>query len=205
MRITHIARCTVAAVMTIVAVGCTDASVSTAPVSAGAFSQREASAATNSSNTSSLSGVATLTSVNVLTRMKAIPDMVASATIGKEGGSIILKGAGFTLTVPPLAVSVPTNFKVHALAGTAVAYEFEPHGTVFTVFPVFKQDLSKTNMKGLTNGVVEGAYFANASQIDPTTGTASVDQFFTTGLAVDGSLIFGLPHFSGYLVSSGRR
>lgn len=184
---------------------CSDSPIATAPVSNTSFSSSDAHAGKASKQSNTLSSGSSQTSVNVLTRKKAIADMTASAVIGSAGGTVSLPGAGFTLLVPPNAVSAPTTFSVHALAGKAVAYEFEPHGTSFTFWPIFKQDLTNTNMAGLTWTLFEGGYFANSAQIDLSANTANVDQLFTTGLAVDGNLYFALPHFSGYLVSSGRR
>lgn len=191
-----VSRSLFAAAAAFLAAACSDPSLATAPVANSALSQHTASAVTTSGKS---------TAVSVLTRTKAIDDVTVSATIGSAGGSIIVPSAGFTLTVLPNAVMVNTTFSVHALAGTAVAYEFEPHGTVFSVKPIFEQDLSKTNMKNISFALLEGAYFASSAQVDGSSNTASVDQFFSTGFAVDGTLYFSLPHFSGYLVSSGRK
>lgn len=51
--------------------------------------------------------------------------VTATATIGSEGGRVSLPELGFELVVPRGAVSGATRFRVTALAGTTLSYEFE--------------------------------------------------------------------------------
>ena len=209
MTITNFARSLSLVATLLVAGACADSSFTTAPVNTAALSQSSAGAAKVNGGGSipgtTTSALTTTTAVNVLTRTRSIAEMNVSQVIGAAGGSITIAGAGFTLIVPANAVSSATTFRVRALAGKAVAYEFEPHGTTFNTPLIFKQDLTKTSMSGTSFALVEGAYFASAAQVDLAANTAQVDQFFSTWIALDGELYIGIPHFSGYLVSSGRR
>ena len=88
-------------------------------------------------------------------------DISVSAVIGKQGGTITIPEAGLTLVVPPNAVSSDVKFTATALAGRAVAYDFQPHGTKFAVPLTFQQDLRKTSLlPTLTAPLLDGAYFA---------------------------------------------
>src|SRR4051794_37268543 len=55
-------------------------------------------------------------------------DYVASTTIGAAGGTLRIPEAGLTVTFPAGAVSAPVTVRATALAGSSVAYRFEPHG-----------------------------------------------------------------------------
>src|SRR5690606_22715171 len=58
-------------------------------------------------------------------------DIVVSRVITQRGGVINVPGAGLRVTIPTGALQRPTRISVRALAGSAVAYTFEPHGTQF--------------------------------------------------------------------------
>jgi hypothetical protein len=138
-------------------------------------------------------------------------DVVVVAEIGAEGGKIRIAETGFELTVPSGAVSVRTRFQVKALAGSLVAYEFEPHGARFAVPLKFSQEFKGLNLDGLLSlslSTPQLGYFANRTHIDGTTGLAVVSELtpatVTNGLL--GKVVSGnIHHFSGYLVSSGRK
>ena len=120
---------TVSATITaaLLAYGCANDSV-TAPSSAPVA----APAAASQSLLGSLLGQPT--TVTPLLRKTPLPSAVtASATIGPLGGVLALPSAGLTVVVPPLAVTKPTKMSVTAVAGSSVAYEFEPHGIKFTI------------------------------------------------------------------------
>ena len=106
--------------------------------------------------------------------------------------------------MPPFAVLSPTQITVTAVAGSQVAYEFEPHGIQFVAPVVLSQNLSATsaNNAGLLQPVV-GAYFANLSDLDPVNGTALVSELLNTSLnLLTKNATFAVFHFSGYLIAT---
>jgi len=142
--------------------------------------------------------------VRGVTRSAALAnDISVSAVIGKSGGKLTIPDAGLTLVVPAGAVTTNTAFKVTAVAGKLVAYEFEPHGTTFAVPLQFTQDLKKVSLVGaLTGTLMDGAYFADRSKLNQTTGLAAVSEVLpaVTNL-LQFKVTFPIKHFSGYLVS----
>jgi len=139
---------------------------------------------------------------------------VASATIGTAGGTIRIPEAGFTITFPAGAVSAPVTVQATALAGSNVAYRFEPHGLVFAKEPVIAQDLSLTGVvnqlltAGLEGGYVpDEATLVGGSAVVTETRPATLDLLRLR-------MTFSIRHFSayaatqrkgGYLSSSGNR
>ena len=189
-----------AAALAMVTVGCNGDISPTGP------SVRPAEA--SPSLVSDLLSAVTNTLVSVLHHSKPLArDVVVTAQIGANGGKIRIAETGFELTVPKGAVSRTTTFQVKALAGSLMAYEFEPHGTRFAVPLKFSQQLPGLGLLGLLSQKPEVGYFANRSQIDQKTGEATVDEFAPTTV-VNGLLgrwaVGDISHFSGYLVSSGR-
>ena len=125
-------------------------------------------------------------------------DVTVSRTIGVEGGTISIPAAGFTLTIPPKAVSEPTAFTVTALKGKALAYEMGPHGMKFSQALDARQDLNGTNAKGTTNSL-KGGYFTDKSLIGDLLST--VTELIKGVLSANGtSFNFPIKHFSGYTV-----
>lgn len=150
-----------------------------------------------------------------LLRLKPLPAPVTvTRTIPQGGGSIDVPGTDFQLQIPRGAFDgANMKFTVTALAGSAVAYDFEPHGSVFKVPLKFVQRLGHTNLKGTkpAPGFLEhldGAYFPDANLVDPNTGIAVVTELLPADVSVTWSgdqLTFPIHHFSGYLISTGRR
>ena len=146
-------------------------------------------------------------SVSAALRTKPLAnDVIASAVIDNRGGSIKVPGTGFELKVPKGAVSVKTTFKVKALAGSIVAYEFEPHGARFLVPLTFSQE-TKPIVGGSAGLVPLLGYFSSSTKLNHGNGTAAVSEIAPafevtdiTGKKLEGFIF----HFSGYLVSSGR-
>src|SRR5262249_16889655 len=104
--------------------------------------------------------------------------------------------------VPPLALVTPITITVTAPAGSNVAYEFSPHGTSFLVPVTATQDLSVTDAK--TGGSIDPlslfvGYFPDSTNIASVTELLSlrIDLLTQTSTVL-------LPHFSGYMWSSGR-
>ena len=128
-------------------------------------------------------------------------DVSRSAVIGPAGGSIEIDELGFRFTVPAGAVSAPTNISVTAVAGSVVAYEFEPHGLQFDERATFSQELRYTGLTGLLGIVMRGAYFDARSDILPD-GTADVSEIIPTRLDLFPLRVrFPVKHFSGYIVA----
>ncbi|MEO6446720.1 MAG: hypothetical protein ABIZ91_13255 [Gemmatimonadaceae bacterium] len=135
-------------------------------------------------------------------------DVTVSASIGAAGGTLKISSAGLTLVIPPGAVTETVNFSVTALAGPAVAYEFAPHGMTFLKPLEFRQKLRDTNWSAAALG---GGYFKERGQVNNDGLTAVLNENLEATIKdeadveVDGKYVtFGIWHFSGYLVSSGR-
>lgn len=127
--------------------------------------------------------------------------------IGPEGGEFKIKAAGLKVEVPAGAVSEPTLFTAVALPGDAYAYAFGPHGKQFAKPLHMQQDLPNKALDRLPHGTrLEIAYFASTSQLDQTVGEVVVNEFLPVAVDVKRSkLTWDVSHFSGYVVSSGRK
>jgi hypothetical protein len=147
--------------------------------------------------------------MDVVTRNAALETAQStSATIGVLGGQMSLPGTGLTLIIPALALTAPTTITVTAVAGSEVAYEFEPHGLQFNVPLIVRQSLDGTSASqqhGVIPGVLYGGYFADPSGLDQLTGTALVDEVLRVSIdRVLGMATFSVSHFSGYLLGTGE-
>ena len=145
------------------------------------------------------SGVVADGFVTVLGR--AVPlrsHFTVGAAIGPAGGTITIPEIGFTLVVPKGAVRGVVKFSVTAMAGASVAYDFAPHGIKFKVPLQFRQSLTVTT--ALPGMALMGGYFKDKKQVDSDAMKAKVDESTSTRLE-NGSVVFDLWHFSGYLVS----
>jgi hypothetical protein len=145
----------------------------------------------------------TATTVTPLQRTQPLAtSLTTSAYIGALGGKVAIPGAGITVVVPPLALTSTKLVTVTALAGSNVAYEFEPHGTTFLVPLVVTQDLRNTQAKsgGLINPLsLFVGYFPNDQNV------LSVTELLNVSLnLLNQTAVFSVTHFSGYIVASGR-
>ena len=143
------------------------------------------------------------TTVNVLQRgIPLLADISSSATIGPDGGTITIPAAGVRVDVPKNAVIVPTTITVTAIAGTNVAYEFEPAGTVFNKRLIVSQDLSLTTiLPTITGTSFTGAYFRSRDELT-STGSALVHELEPTTVDLTSLMVrFTVGHFSGYIVA----
>jgi hypothetical protein len=123
----------------------------------------------------------------------------AGATIGQGGGTISIPRAGVTVTFPAGAVATSTEVRVTAVAGSNVAYEFEPHGIVFQKPVVVTQELGLTQVVQnlLLAPTLEGAYYTQV-----TGGTAVVQEEIPASVdLLRLRLAFPIRHFSGYAVA----
>ncbi len=188
---------TLSATMTaaLLAYGCANDSI-TAPASTPVA----APAAASQSLLGSLLGQTT--TVTPLLRKTPITSVTASATIGPLGGVLALPSAGLTVVVPPLAVTKATKMSVTAVAGSSVAYEFEPHGIKFTVPLVATQSLKGTQAQsgGSINPLsLFAGYFPDSKQI------TSVSELLNLNVNVLGQTsVLTIWHFSGYIIATGR-
>jgi len=123
---------------------------------------------------------------------------VASATIGTAGGTIRIPEAGLTVTFPAGAVSAPVTVRATALAGSNVAYRFEPHGLVFQKEPVVAQDLSLTGVVNqLLTAQLAGGYFADESTLAGGKVVVTEERPASLDL-LRLRMTFTIRHFSGY-------
>lgn len=128
-------------------------------------------------------------------------DLRVEADIGPDGGTIGVPAAGFSVTVPRGAVTVATHFAVTALRGGQVAYEFEPHGTVFLRPLDAVQDLRVTRQP-LVRGVLKAGYFANRVQLSTNSLGALVSELIVGRTDPRRSTFrWHIEHFSGYIVA----
>ncbi len=138
--------------------------------------------------------------INRLTPLKA--PISIEKKIGVLGGTIIVPGTGLSIVVPPLAVAQNTTFSVTALAGSALAYDFGPHGTKFTLPLVLTQDLHGTDAasRGLLSALsLKLGYFPDATKI------TSVTELLTVGVSLPTqTAVATVWHFSGYIWATGR-
>lgn len=140
----------------------------------------------------------TITPIQRITPLGA--NITVSKTIGLLGGTLTIPQSGLVVVVPPLAVTKPTNFKITARAGTALAYDFEPHGIRFTTPLVMTQDLTiaKVNRQLLDLGLSLG-YYPDSNHVTSVTELLDVHVNLLGTTAV--STVW---HFSGYIYASGR-
>jgi hypothetical protein len=142
--------------------------------------------------------------VKALIRTSALASPVsASVTVGYWGGMLSLPAAGLRVVIPPGAVSSTTTISVTARAGKIVAYQFEPHGIRFNVPLVFDQDLSGTAGRSLLSGQIQGAYFANDTDVNDAQSTALAQELLNANVGL-GHVTFLIQHFSGYMLATGQ-
>ncbi len=152
-----------------------------------------------------LTAITSLLTVDGLQRTTplAAPITVAKS-IGSEGGTLSIPQAGVTVLVPRGALAQPTTITMTARAGSLVAYDFAPHGITFAKPLVFQQQLKGTNASLLTAPLLQLGYYSDPNLLTGTGGLVSE----LLGGAVDlltGTFTASIPHFSGYIVTCGRR
>lgn len=195
MRVRMLSTTVLAAALAFVAVGCGSTDSPAAPQAV----TPAPSAPSQSLLGTLLNAPQTVNALNRTTPLKA--PITVSRNIGVLGGAIAVPGAGLTIVVPPLAVAKNTTFTVTALAGSAVAYDFGPHGR-FNLPLVMTQDLRNTDARngGLINPLgLQLGYFPDANHITSVTELLTVAVNLPTQTAV--ATVW---HFSGYIWASGR-
>jgi len=151
------------------------------------------------------SGLTSLLGVNGLQRTTplAAPITVTKA-IGAEGGTLAIPQAGVTVTVPRGALATTTTITMTARAGSLVAYDFAPHGVVFAKPLVFSQQLRGTNATLISAPLLGLGYYEDPSLLGKTGGLVS-QLLGGTVNTLSWTFTSTIPHFSGYIVTCGRR
>lgn len=147
----------------------------------------------------------------VLRRLVPLDSNISlSAVIGPDGGSIKISAAGGKIDIPAGALSEPTTITMTALAGSDVAYEFQPHGLVFAQPVKVQQDLRSTwaSVYPQLLGMAHGGYYdrsLDSSYVDPGKLFVILKEHELGYLETNATqLKFYIGHFSGYVVTCGR-
>jgi hypothetical protein len=153
----------------------------------------------------------TLYALKWVTRVKE--DVSASAVINQAGGEIKIPEYGFKITFPQGAISKKTTITATVIAGTEVAYRFEPHGITFKAPVRIQQDLRLTTAfadEAVLAGLKRG-YWVDpwaSTLLESNTGKVQVKEVQAAtveSMSVNGRWAkFDVGHFSGYLLASGR-
>ena len=152
-----------------------------------------------------LLGLNALLGMDGLQRTRPLAEPITvSKVIGPDGGTLAIPEAGVTVTVPRGALAATTNIVMTARAGTLVAYDFAPHGITFAKPLVFSQKLSGTNATLLSAPLLQLGYYEDASLLTKTGGLVS-QLLGGTVNTLTWTFTSSIPHFSGYMVSCGRR
>jgi hypothetical protein len=183
----------------ILATSCSDVTSPTEPV---ATMQRTGAVASQRESHSSQG--------DVLKRAGRIAEGLArSATIGPDGGFLVLREAGLLVVVPRGALSETTVITATALDGKSIVYDFQPHGLTFAT-PIFVvQTVSNTELAHKKKRPdVWGAYLDHGTDDLLADGSGLFAEIFPAYYSGTGNtalLIFTTTHFSGYAMGSGMR
>ena len=148
----------------------------------------------------------TLVSSTALMRTTPLAASITrSVTLRAAGGVLQIPEAGLVVTIPRGAVGDTTaTISVTALPGSAVAYDFQPHGAKFLTQLKINQSLAGTTWAGNTGLTkLSAGYFANTSQVNTSTGAALLNEQIS-GTVAGNTYQFDVAHFSGYMVCWGR-
>lgn len=156
--------------------------------------------------------------VSVLQRDKPLKQNVSvTVKVTPKGGQVDLGAAGLTLYFSPGAVTQTLTVTATAYAGSAIAYGFEPHGTVFNAPVYVVQKLDHTTLKHIRGAAadISGAYMPDGlANLSADGSTAAVSEIYETSIEKErdriGKLmlidaVFEIHHFSGYILTGGRR
>jgi len=186
----------------------------------------DATTLTPSASTGLLGGVLQLTGTLVQTVETTVSDLLypvvqrkqplaqsitVTRVIGYAGGSITIKDAGLTITFSRGALRSSTPITVTADAGSAVSYEFGPHGIQFYAPVTIQQDMSLTTLADRPEvaSSIKGGYTADGLSDIVGGLLAKVAELLqattTTVLGADGKMHLGtssfiIKHFSGYIL-----
>jgi hypothetical protein len=146
-------------------------------------------------------------SVPLLTRAQPLlRDVSYSVDITGNGGTINIPEAGLQIRVPAGAFTgkKPVRFTVTAVAGDVIAYKFGPHGMKFLKPLIATQDLSFTTYDVGGNELLAAGYFPSDADLDVSRRSANISEVFPTAIATGNKVRWDIPHFSGYVIATGR-
>jgi hypothetical protein len=142
-------------------------------------------------------------------------NITVSTVIGPRGGVLFIRQTGLTVTFSPGALLTETRITATANAGSAISYDFGPHGTQFHAPVQIVQGLANTTIRGdvgQANNLFGGYMPDGVSDIKG--DSVSVSELHKAQTIV-GRNVLGQPvlinstfivsHFSGYILISGRR
>jgi hypothetical protein len=132
-----------------------------------------------------------------------------SIDVDFKGGEIRIDEVGLRVKVPKQAIR-PQEGTIHmsvtVLAGDQIAYEFQPSGITFQRPLQFEQDLRDLADAASRGDVPQVSYFKSTQDLDPVHGVARTYEDLTTDIDLSGHTVKAdIWHFSGYIVSWGRR
>lgn len=132
-------------------------------------------------------------------------DVSWSFSAGPGGALSTDAGTGLTIAIPAGALSSDVTITVTALAGSDVAYRFEPHGLLFARNATLTQDLTKTTVDLLSGLALSGAYFSTDTlELSPDGLALVTDVIGAVTNPLSRTASFPIQHFSGYILASGR-
>lgn len=127
-----------------------------------------------------------------------------SFTVDPAGGTSSNDATGLTIRVPRDAVRESVTITVTALAGSAVAYGFQPHGLAFQRPVELTQSLDGLDVGLLQGLAVLGGHFPGDEPVY-SGGLALVDEVVGAQLSLLARAVtFPIGHFSGWIVATGR-
>ncbi len=142
--------------------------------------------------------------IPVLQRTTALAaPITVTQTVGWAGGTLSIPQAGVTVTIPQGALTTPTVITMTARAGSAIAYDFGPHGITFAKPLSLKQKLAGTNANLVTGLLLQLGYYPDPSLLG---GTFALVSELISGSVnlLDWSFTAPVSHFSGYVIACGR-
>lgn len=132
--------------------------------------------------------------------------LAATVRVTPDGGTLALPTAGVVVSFPAGAVAVPLDITIRSASSRWVAYEFEPHGLRFAKPVTVRQTLNGT--RAATDVAVRRdlrATYVAAGFDESAGGLVLADEVVPVTVDELGrSVSFGIAHFSGYQLASGR-
>ncbi len=129
-------------------------------------------------------------------------DSVVTFTV--QPGGTTFRGPDASISFPAGFVTKPTQFTATRKGGSALAYDFQPSGTFTKPVTVTFTLAGAAIPAGANLSALQGAYVQDWSQVSDSTAAVS-ELEPTTVDPKSGTVTMTLSHFSGYLVSWGRR
>lgn len=144
--------------------------------------------------------------VRPLVRERSVDRPVTWSFLAGPTGVTSRNGAtGLTIRVPQGALADTVTITVTALPGSALGYQFEPHGLRFAAPVEVTQSLVGLRRHELASGydLVVGYFRADTLAVDGASGIARAAELLPVRGDARGLLVrFDIRHFSGYTVAS---